>query len=130
VRHISTFAWGTLVALLAAPASANSIYTCVDASGRRLTSDRPILECIDREQRELTPSGTVRRIVAPSYTAQERAAMEAKALKEAEEQHRLADERQRLRALATRFPDQASFDRERAAAIATVEEVIATAAFH
>jgi len=127
VRHISTFAWGTLVALLAAPASANSIYTCVDASGRRLTSDRPILECIDREQRELTPSGTVRRIVAPSYTAQERAAMEAKALKEAEEQHRLADERQRLRALATRFPDQASFDRERAAAIATVEEVIATA---
>ena len=28
------------------------IYTCVDATGRRITSDRPIMSCIDREQRE------------------------------------------------------------------------------
>ncbi|OYX12745.1 MAG: DUF4124 domain-containing protein, partial [Acidovorax sp. 32-64-7] len=28
-----------------------SIYTCVDRQGRRLTADRPIAECLDREQR-------------------------------------------------------------------------------
>lgn len=125
--ELSSRACAAALALFAAHADANSIYTCVDASGRRLTSDRPILECIDREQRELRPSGSVRRIVAPSYTAQERADIDAKARKEAEERRRQFDERQRQRALATRFPDQASFDRERAAAIATVDEVIATA---
>ena len=26
------------------------IYSCIDAKGRRLTSDRPIMECLDREQ--------------------------------------------------------------------------------
>lgn len=124
---ISSGACAAALALFTAQAAASSIYTCVDASGRRLTSDRPILECIDREQRELSPSGSVRRIIAPSYTAQERADIDAKARQEAEERRRQFEERQRQRALAARFPDQASFDRERAAAIATVEEVIATA---
>ncbi|MDP1270894.1 DUF4124 domain-containing protein, partial [Klebsiella pneumoniae] len=49
------------------------IYTCVDASGRRITSDRPITQCLDREQHELTGSGTVKRVIPPSYTAEERA---------------------------------------------------------
>lgn len=127
VPPLSSAAFAAALALFTAHAAASGIYTCVDASGRRLTSDRPILECIDREQRELNPSGTVRRVIAPSYTAQERAALEAKARKDAEEQRRLADERLRLRALATRFPDQASFERERAAAMATLEEVMASA---
>ncbi|WP_432214584.1 DUF4124 domain-containing protein, partial [Salmonella enterica] len=35
------------------------IYTCVDAKGRKLTADRPILDCIDREQKELNASGQV-----------------------------------------------------------------------
>jgi hypothetical protein len=67
---------GSLAAGLLAPAWAEGIYTCVDAKGRRITSDRPIIECIDREQRELSPSGTVRRKIGPSLTAMERAAVE------------------------------------------------------
>ena len=44
--------------LLAVPAQAEQslvqgIYTCTDAKGRKLTSDRPIPECHDREQRVL-----------------------------------------------------------------------------
>src|SRR5436190_9468818 len=39
------------------------IYTCVDSKGRRLTADRPIAECTDRVQKELNPSGTVKRQV-------------------------------------------------------------------
>eukprot|EP01036_Dinobryon_divergens_P002704 gene2704-3549_t len=47
------------------------IFTCTDARGRTLTADRPIAECSDREQRELNPSGSVRRKVEPTYTARE-----------------------------------------------------------
>src|SRR3989344_1799514 len=50
------------------------IYTCVDRNGRRLTADRPIPECLDREQRELSPSGITRRQIGPSLTDVERAA--------------------------------------------------------
>lgn len=110
-----------------APSSAASIYTCVDAHGRRITADRPIAECLDREQRELSPSGAVRRQIAPSYTEQERAALEAKRLKEAEELSRAAEEKRRDRALVARYPDQAAHDAGRREAVAQVEDVIAAA---
>ncbi len=68
----------------ALPASGQAIYTCVDAQGRRITADRPILECNDRDQRELNRDGTLRRIVPPPPTAAERAAAAEKARQQAE----------------------------------------------
>lgn len=103
------------------------IYTCVNAQGRRLTADRPIAECVDREQRVLGPSGTERQRLGPTLTDQERAALEAQRRKEAEERARIADERRRERVLVARYPDQASHDAERAAAIQQVNEVTAVA---
>jgi chromosome segregation ATPase len=108
-------------------AGAEGIYTCVDKQGRRLTADRPIIDCIDREQKEITPAGTVVRRIGPSLTADERAAADERARKEAEERSRLADEKRRDRALLTRYPDKAAHDSERAAALATVDDVIASA---
>ena len=61
-----------------AQSSAGGIYTCVDAQGRRLTSDRPIMACNDREQRELSRSGTVVRVIGPTLTPKEREAEEAR----------------------------------------------------
>lgn len=46
--------------LWAQPPSGSNIYTCIDASGVRITSDRLIPQCQDREQRVLGPSGVVR----------------------------------------------------------------------
>jgi hypothetical protein len=100
------------------------IYTCVDAKGRRLTYDRPIVECIDREQRELSGSGTVRRTLPPSPTAQERAAMEERERRAAEEKQRHADERRAARALLNRYPDQRAHDEERAKALLAQQDVI------
>jgi hypothetical protein len=108
-------------------AGAEGIYSCVDAKGRRLTADRPILECIDREQKELNPSGTVKRKLAPPPTAEERAAEEAKALKAIEERNRLAEEKKRNRALLARYPNRAAHDKERNAALAVADAVIVTA---
>jgi hypothetical protein len=116
-----------LWAALLPGAGAQGIYTCTDAKGRRLTSDRPIFECIDREQRQLSPGGQVVRKIGPSLTAEERAAEEEKARRATEEANRQLEEKKRDRALLGRYPDKAVHDKERAAAIATVDEVIATA---
>ncbi|MEJ7932105.1 DUF4124 domain-containing protein [Ramlibacter sp. AN1015] len=112
---------------LSAPAMAQTIYTCTDASGRRHTSDRPLLECIDREQRILNPSGTLRGRLSPSYTAAERAALQEAARRETEERNREIEQRQRTKALLTRYPTQDTLDRERAAALATLEDIVGTA---
>lgn len=99
------------------------IYTCVDAKGRKLTSDRPIRECADREQRLLNPSGTVRAIIPPTLTGPERAALEAKKRREAEEQARQAEEKRRERALLVRYPSRSVHDKERSEALAQITVV-------
>ncbi len=104
----------------AARSGAPEIYTCVDAKGRNLTSDRPIAECLDREQKMLNPSGTVKAKVGPNLTAQERSALEAKEKAELEERARLNEEKRRDRALLVRYPNKAVHDRERAVALAQI----------
>ena len=99
---------------------APEIYTCVDAKGRNLTSDRPIAECLDREQKMLNPSGTVKAKVGPNLTAQERSELEAKEKAELEERARLNEEKRRDRALLVRYPNKAVHDRERAVALAQI----------
>lgn len=104
-----------------------SIYTCTDRNGRKLTADRPIAECADREQRELAPSGMVRRQVGPVLSEQERALVDARQRKEAEDRSRALEERRRERVLTARYPDKASHDLERKAALLMVEDIAATA---
>ncbi|MES2941730.1 MAG: DUF4124 domain-containing protein [Pseudomonadota bacterium] len=104
------------------------IYTCVDAKGRKLTSDRPMVECIDRTQQEITPAGTVRRVIGPSLTAQERAVQEEKDKQIAEERARDAEEKRRNRALLLRYPNRDTHDKERGLALAQIDEVIKAAA--
>jgi hypothetical protein len=124
---VGNIAAGLLWGGVLAQASAQGIYTCVDAKGRNLTADRPIADCLDREQRELTPGGTVRRKIGPVLTAEERAAEEEKARKAAEERNRLAEEKKRERALLARYPNKPVHDKERATALAVADDAIAAA---
>lgn len=116
-----------LLATAAGAWAQGTIYTCVDGKGRRLTSDRPIAECMDRPQKELSPSGTVRRVLAPSLTAEERAAAEAKARHEQAEQQRIEEERRRDKVLAARYPNRAAHDKERTAALRQTDDAMAAA---
>ncbi len=109
-------------------ASGQDIYTCVDARGRKLTSDRPIPECSDREQRMLNASGTTKARVAPTLTAAERLEQEAKAKAEQEERARVLEEKRRDRALLIRYPNKGVHDKERAQALAQIEVVRQAAA--
>lgn len=104
--------------------AAQSIYTCVDANGRRITSDRPIAACLDREQQRLGRTGTVREVIPPSYTREEREKLEAERRAEAEKEARIQEEKRRDRALLVRYPNQAVHDKERQEALAQIDEVI------
>ena len=101
---------------------AQGIYSCVDDKGRKITSDRPIAECMDRAQKELNPSGTVRRVLAPPPTAKDRAADLEKDKQDAEAKLQQAEDKRRDRTLSKRYPDRASHDKERATALAQVNE--------
>jgi chromosome segregation ATPase len=100
------------------------IYTCIDGKGRRLTSDRPITECMDREQRELNPSGTVRRTLPPTLSPTEAAAQEERERKRAEERQREADERRLNRALVARYPNATTHEGDRAKSLQQVQDAI------
>ncbi len=103
------------------------IYTCVDAKGRKLTSDRPIAECIDRDQKELNSNATVKRTVKPTMTAEEQRVFDEKQKVQAEDQARQAEEKRKDRALLTRYPSRTAHDKERAETLAQVDDVIKAA---
>ena len=103
------------------------VYTCTDAKGRKLTADRPIPECTDREQKVLNPSGTVKAKVGPTLTPMEKAELEQREKREAEERNRTLDERRRDRALLTRYPNKEVHDGERREALAQISVVIQAA---
>ncbi len=112
---------------LGSAAAWSQIYTCVDAKGRKLTSDRPIAECTDREQKELNTSGTVRRTVKPVMTAEEQRIFDDKQKAEAEEKARQNEEKRKDRALLTRYPNRASHEKERVEALGQVDDVMKAA---
>ncbi|GAA4424963.1 hypothetical protein GCM10023090_19190 [Acidovorax lacteus] len=127
-RIIGAAVWATLVvAEVWAQPSSSGIFTCVDRNGRRITADRPIPECADREQKELSPSGTVRRQIGPTLTEVERAELEQQRRREAEERNRQLEERRRERALLARYPDKAAHDAERAAALSQIDDLMTIA---
>ncbi len=122
--------WGMLSAAalgaLAGPTGvwAQSIYTCTDPQGRRLTSDRPIIECINREQRVLNRDGSLQRVIPPTLTAEERARREAEERRADVARAAQADAVRRDRNLMSRYPDENAHRRAREAALDTVRLAI------
>ena len=135
-------AWaGLLVVLTGAASAANppppkpskpsdapvSIYTCIDAQGHRLSSDRPIPECVAQEQRMLNRDGSPKGVLPPAQSPEEKA--RADKTKRDAEQARLARdaEARRDRALLTRYPDLLRHDAARTRAQEPVDKQIETA---
>ena len=100
--------------------SVAGIYTCIDDRGKLKTADRPIAECSDREQRVLNKDGSVKRIVPPTLTAEERAEREARERKEFEEKAAYNDAVRRDRNLKNRYPNEAVHNKARESALEAV----------
>ena len=113
-----------LLCLAAAGVAQAEVYTCVDARGQYLTSDRPILACLDREQRVLDSSGVMRRVIAPQMTSEERARHLASQQQAEEIRQRERDAVRRDQALVIRYPNQEAHDQARATALAQSQIVI------
>lgn len=118
-RGLTTVLLATISATLAAQTTTPEpeIYICTDAKGRKLTSDRKIPECHDREQRILNPSGTTKTVLKPALTAQEHAELDAKDKAAQQVRARLEEEKKRDRALLIRYPNPARHHQERGDAL-------------
>ncbi len=112
----------TLGLLGAASAGHAAIYSCVDGSGRRLTSDRPIVECLAREQRLLNADGSVRQVVPPTMTLDEKAEADAKKRQAEVERAAQQDAMRRDRNLLNRYPNEMMHNNARANALDDVQK--------
>ncbi|MDE2082701.1 MAG: hypothetical protein KGI90_15225 [Burkholderiales bacterium] len=97
-----------------------AIYTCTDDHGRRLTSDRPIIECMAKEQQVLNRDGSLKAVQPPALTADELAAKEARDRAAALARAAQADAVRRDRNLLARYPNEEAHERAREAALDTV----------
>lgn len=103
-----------------------AIYTCTTSDGRKLTGDRPIADCMTREQRVLNADGSLRSILPPTLSLEERAAKEELDRKLAVERSAQADAVRRDRNLKLRYPNEAAHKRAREAALDDVNTAMRT----
>jgi hypothetical protein len=108
----------------AMPADARAIYTCVDDHGRRITADRPIADCLAREQRVLNSDGSLRGLLPPTLSADERAEKDARERRSAEARTVQADLVRRDRNLMQRYANEAAHNKAREASLDTVRLAI------
>lgn len=101
-----------------------TIYVCTDAKGHRITSDRPIPECLDRDQNLLNPDGSLRGVRERYLSPAERAARDEEQRRKQLEAAARMDAVRRDRNLLARYPNQAAHDKARAAALDDVQHSI------
>ena len=110
--------WGlTLLACSAAAAAHGQavaqVYTCTTATGRKITADRPIPECADREQRELsTTTGRVN-ILKPKETEAERLAAKEQQKQIERQKESVLQQQRHDQQLLARYPDDAALEERR-----------------
>jgi hypothetical protein len=100
------------------------IFVCVDSHGRKITSDRPIQECLDRDQRVLNSDGSQRGVHERYMTASERAAYEDEQRRKQLETATRMDAVRRDRNLLMRYPNEAAHEKARDAALDDVRTAI------
>lgn len=93
------------------------IYACTDASGKYITSDRLIAECIGREQRLLNADGSTREVRSAPLTADEQAVREVIERSRALRAAANADAVRGDRNLRARYLNEAAHQRARATAL-------------
>lgn len=80
-----------------------AIFMCKDASGRTLTSDRPIPECADRAIREYGNNGAIKRDLPAPLTAEQKREKQLQDDKKKVEQLAANEQKKADRALAARY---------------------------
>lgn len=114
--------WAVLV-LACAPASA-TLFVCTAADGRTITADRPPPECANRPVRELRPDGSVRQVIEPPLTEEQRRARVEKLRREYLEQEAKRTQARRDIALMETYASEAEIEAARQAALSSRQSMI------
>ncbi len=112
-----------LYALAAAAAAQQSIFVCSDAKGRTISGDRPAPECVG-PIRELRPDGSVRRVIEPPLTPEQKAARAAEEKRQREEADRQRAQMRKDLALLETYASEEEIETARARALATRQALI------
>jgi len=117
--------------LMAASAQAK-IYMCKDASGKTLSSDRPIPECADRPVREYSNNGSKHKDYAAPLTAEQKQALELQQEKRKAEQAAAAEQKRVDSALSARYrsEDEIAAARKRDTDLVSIQITQYKAALH
>jgi len=109
--------------LAAAPAAA-TMYVCTSPAGKTITADRPPPECANVTIRELRADGSVRRVIEPPPTAEQRKALADQARREQlEKEARRAQARQDIALLET-YGSEKDIEAARKAALTSRQSMI------
>jgi hypothetical protein len=126
-QRVTTAGLLSLSCMAFAQASGGSIYSCINASGKKITSDRAIPECAFRDQFLLNSDGSVRSLVVPTLTPEERLEKDAKDREAVLASAIYRDAVRRDRNLTARFPDEAAHRQARTAALDSLQNALRSA---
>ncbi len=101
-----------------------SIFTCKDANGKTITSDRPINACASLPMRELRNDGALRRQIDPPLTRAQRRMLAEKRARDRAAAMIERQEKTRDRALLQAFPTMDELDKSRTRKIAEIQSQI------
>lgn len=108
---------------LTGAAAQSSIFVCSDAKGRTISGDRPPAECVGAI-RELRSDGSVRRVIEPPLTAEQKAARAAEEKRQREEAERQRAQMRKDLALLETYASEEEIENARAQALATRQALI------
>ena len=113
-----------LLLLLALPAARAQLFVCTDARGRTISGDRPPPECADKAIRELRSDGSVRRVIEPPLTAEQKAARAAEEKRQRDEADRQRAQMRRDLALLETYANEDEIEKARNQALASRQQLI------
>jgi len=115
---------GLLLAVaLGAPAAAQ-LFVCTDARGRTISGDRPPPECAERSVRELRSDGSVKRVIEPPPTAEQKAAREAEEKRRREDAEKQRASMRKDLALLDAYSSESEIESVRQRALATRQTLV------
>lgn len=122
-HHFAVGVVGLILVSGSVGAQGSATYSCTDDHGRRLVSDRPIPECLDREQRVLGPSGVERQPRPAVLTNNEREQIARERQRQERERERIVEQRRLNQALLLRYPDREAHEAERLQQVRQLDEL-------
>jgi hypothetical protein len=124
-ERFHTGALGAFLALtLAAAPVAATMFVCTDPSGRTITADSPPPECANVPIRELRPDGSVRRVIEPPLTAEQRRARAEQVRREQQEREAKRSQARHDIALLETYATEKDIEAAREAALASRQAMI------